>query len=223
MSDDRKEPAMPDSLDALLPWHATRRLDEASAQRVGDALTRDPELARRLTLVEEERAETVALNEALGAPSNRARDRLFERIQAEGVRRAPARARFDWLSGLVAGFSPRALAFSTAILAAVAILQAGVLAGLFLSDAGGRFTTASGPEVAAEGSYVLLGFAPQASAAEIEAFLASHRATIVDGPRPGGLFRVRISERRLPPADLDRVVSAMRSQPQIVRLVAPSL
>ena len=223
MSDDRKEPAMPDSIDALLPWHATRRLDEASAKRVEDALTRDPELGRRLALVEEERAETVALNEALGAPSNRARDRLFERIHAEGVRRSPARARFDWLSSLIAGFSPRALALSTAILATIAILQAGVLAGLFLAEGPARFTAASGPDAAGEGSYVLLAFAPQASAAEIEAFLAAHRATIVEGPRPGGLFRVRIGEKRLSPAELDQVVAAMRAQPQIARLVTPSL
>ena len=226
MTDNAKTPPTPDSVEALLPWFATNRVPEAESKRVRDALTRDPELARRLQLVEAERDEVIALNETLGAPSNRARERLFERIGAEGTRRRAHRegsGRLAWLSDLLSGLSPRALALSTALLGGVAILQAGVVATLMLSEGGARFTTASGPISAADGSYVLIAFAPAATAAQIEAFLTTHRLTIVEGPRPGGLFRVRIGGRRLAPAELDQAVVAMRGEPGIVRLVAPSL
>ena len=48
----------------------------------------DPELARRFEAVREELGETIHLNETLGAPSARAMETLFAKIDAEPKRAA---------------------------------------------------------------------------------------------------------------------------------------
>jgi hypothetical protein len=63
-------------IEALLPWHAAGTLSRRDADRVEQALTEDCELARRYDLVRQELAETIHLNETLGAPSARAMEKL---------------------------------------------------------------------------------------------------------------------------------------------------
>ena len=75
-----------EEIEALLPWHAAGTLSRRDAQRVEEALARDPELARRYALVREELGETIHLNETLGAPSARALENLFAKIDAEPAR-----------------------------------------------------------------------------------------------------------------------------------------
>src|SRR5262249_43587216 len=79
-------------IEALLPWHAAGTLSRRDADRVEQALAGDRELARHYDLVREERAETIRLNETLGAPSARAMEKLFAAIDAE-EQRAPRRRR----------------------------------------------------------------------------------------------------------------------------------
>ena len=77
-------------IEELLPWHAAGTLGHGDMQRVETALANDPELARRYELVREELAQTIHLNEALGAPSPRAMEALFAKIDAEPARSAVA-------------------------------------------------------------------------------------------------------------------------------------
>jgi hypothetical protein len=78
-------------IEELLPWYATGTLSGRDVERVEQALAGDRELARRYELVRRELAETTRLNEALGAPSTRAMEKLFAAIDAEA--RAPGRRR----------------------------------------------------------------------------------------------------------------------------------
>src|SRR5262245_7199770 len=68
---------------AMLSWHAVGTLNRRDSLRVETALAADAGLAREYAQVREEFAETIILNEALGAPSARAMERLFARIEAE--------------------------------------------------------------------------------------------------------------------------------------------
>jgi hypothetical protein len=70
-------------IEALLPWHAAGTLSRRDADRVEQALAGDRELARRYALVRQELAETIHLNETLGAPSPRAMEKLFAAIDAD--------------------------------------------------------------------------------------------------------------------------------------------
>ena len=79
-------------IEALLPWYAAGTLSRHDADLVEQALACDPELARRYDLIRQELAETIHLNERLGAPSARAMEKLFAAIDAEEAG-APRRRR----------------------------------------------------------------------------------------------------------------------------------
>src|SRR6202035_1529031 len=78
----------PSKIEMLLPWHAAGTLNARDARRVEEALARDPELAGQYAVIREEYAETIGLNESLGAPSARAMAKLFAAIEGEPARKA---------------------------------------------------------------------------------------------------------------------------------------
>src|SRR5664279_306798 len=80
----------PGEIEMLLPWHAAGTLNARDARRVEEALARDPELAKQYAVIQEEYAETIHLNESLGAPSVRAMQKLFAAIDAEPARKPGA-------------------------------------------------------------------------------------------------------------------------------------
>jgi hypothetical protein len=45
---------------------------------------------------------------------------------------------------------------------------------------------------------------------------------IVDGPRPGGLYQLRIGEGPADPARRQQAIATLRARPDLVRLAAPS-
>jgi anti-sigma factor RsiW len=209
-------------IEELLPWHAAGTLSLREAQSVEAALASDPELARRYELVREELAQTVALNESLGAPSVRAMDALFAKIDAEPARRpAPSLNLGARIVEFFASLSPRTLAWSASAAALAILLQAGLLAGIALKEKSpGGYETASAPKsVAGEGAYALIRFQPQASAADVAKFLETNKLSIADGPSAGGLYRVRIAARELPKADLARIVK-MLQEDKVVGFIA---
>src|SRR4249919_2449793 len=80
----------PGEIEMLLPWHAAGTLNTRDARRVEEALARDPELAKQYAVIGEEYAETIGLNESLGAPSARAMQKLFAAIDGEPARKPSA-------------------------------------------------------------------------------------------------------------------------------------
>jgi hypothetical protein len=112
----------------LLPWHAAGTLNARDARRVEEALARDPELARQYAVIREEYAETIALNESLGAPSLRAIQKLFAAIDTEPERRRRlARGAAARISGFFADLSPRTLAWSASLAALLVVILAVVI------------------------------------------------------------------------------------------------
>ena len=200
-------------IEGLLPWHAAGTLGRRDTQRVEAALANDPELARRYELVREELAQTVHLNETLGAPSPRAMAALFAKIEAEPARNKAASINLGArIRAFFASLSPRTLAWSTSAAALAILLQAGLIAGIMLKEknAGGYETASAPTNVAGAGAYALIRFQPQASAADITNFLETNKLSISGGPSAGGLYRVRIAATKLPKADLDRIVKTLR-------------
>jgi anti-sigma factor RsiW len=206
-------------IDELLPWHAAGTLNSRDAKRVEEALARDPALVRRYEMVREEMLETIGVNETLGAPSAHAMDALFRKIDAEPAR-TPAR-RFNLagrFSEFVASLTPRTLAFSAAAAAFALLLQAGIITGVLLNESSPGYQTASAPASAA-GSYAMIRFTPQATAADITRFLEANKLSIASGPAPGGLYRVRIAVTGIPKAELEKVVKQLQ-QDKTVELIA---
>ena len=140
-----KEPERFD-IEALLPWHAAGTLSRRDADRVEQALASDRELQRRYALVREEFAETIHLNESLGAPSSRAMEKLFAAIDAEEARAPRRRASFDLagrISEFLASFTPRTLAWSATAAAVAIVVQAAVITAVVVKDREPRATSAS--------------------------------------------------------------------------------
>ena len=205
-------------IEELLPWHAAGTLSRRDAARIEEALARDPELARRYELVREELEGTIHLNESLGAPSARASEALFAKIAAEPRRTAlPSLNLAARLSDFIAGFSPRTLAYAAGAAVLAIVVQAGVIGGVLVHEhdgTSGGFRTASAPATQAPvetGTYAMIRFAPQASAANITRFLETNKLTIAGGPMAGGMFRVRVAVTGLPKDDLARLVKQLQS------------
>jgi hypothetical protein len=87
---------------------------------------------------------------------------------------------------------------------------------LVREESGGGYQTASAP---IEDSVVAVRFVPHASAADINRFLDDYNATIVDGPRAGGFYRVRIGNAIVPQEELKKIVAGM-AQEKVVEFAA---
>jgi hypothetical protein len=211
-----------DEIESLLPWHAAGTLSRRDTQRVEDALARDPELARRYALVCEELGETIHLNETLGAPSARAMENLFARIDAEPARKPAVSLNLTArVAEFFAGLSPRTLAWSASAAAIAILLQAGLLATIAIKDNGtSGFETASAPTTnPGVGSFTLIRFAPQASSDDITKFLEANKLQIASGPAAGGLYKVRVAVTGLPKAELARIVKKLQED-KVVGFIA---
>ncbi|NEV00964.1 hypothetical protein [Bradyrhizobium uaiense] len=204
----------PDDIEMLLPWHAAGTLNARDVRRVEDALASDPELARQYAVIREEYAETIGLNESLGAPSARAMQKLFAAIDAEPERKPSAGARMSGgISEFFSKLSPRTLAWSSSLGALVVLLQAGVIGAVLMRSQPASFQTASldvaeqrsapsaavapsapitrdlGASVAAAPTRLLVRFTPDARIADITSLLDNYQGAIVDGK--GGMFRLQ--------------------------------
>ena len=216
-----------EDIEALLPWHAAGTLSRRDAERVEQALAQDAELARRFELVREEMVETIHLNETMGAPSARVSQRLFAAIDAEEARETRRTFKFDlggWLTGLVEQLSPRTLAWAGVAATVAIMLQAGLLAGLFLGERGTTYGTASygEPTAAAQGAYALVRFNPGASAADITRFFDQHKASLVEGPRAGGIYRIKVAPANVSRDEAAKIVARLAEDKNVVAFIVPS-
>jgi anti-sigma factor RsiW len=218
----------PGEMEMLLPWHAAGTLNARDARRVDEALARDPELARQYAAIRDEYAETIGLNESLGAPSVRAMQKLFAAIDAEPARKPSASLN---VSARVAGFfaklSPRTLAWSASLGALALLLQAGVIGAVLVKNQPATYQTASlstnepitralGPEAPPR---ALVRFAPEARVADITALLDTYQASIVDGAK-GGLFRLQFGNKAMTKDEISALMSKLQNEKIVSLAVA---
>ena len=207
-----------DEIEAMLPWFAAGTLNRKDTARVEAALKSDKALAQRFELVREELGETIRLNEDLGAPSSRALKALFEKIDREAPRQQSVSFNLvGRISEFVASFSPRTLAYAGAVAALALVLQAGVITNLVTDRGGADYKTVSVNP--GQGSFALVRFAPNATAADITKFLEDNKAVVVDGPK-AGMYRIRLAVTGMPKEELARIVKQMQDNKN-VSVVAP--
>jgi anti-sigma factor RsiW len=225
----------PSEMEMLLPWYAAGTLNARDARRVEEALARDPELARQYAVIREEYAETIHLNESLGAPSVRAMQKLFVAIDAEPVRKPSAsRNLASRVSRFFASLSPRTLAWSAGLGALALLLQAGVIGAVLLKSQPASYQTASlsmnepvtralgplGPSGPASPPRALVRFAPEARVADIAALLDNYHASIIEGAK-GGLFRLQFGNSAMTKDEAASLLSRLQNE-KIVSLAVPT-
>lgn len=221
----------PGEIELLLPWHAAGALALREARRVDEALASDPDLARQYAAMREECAETITLNESLGAPSQLVMQRLLSAIDAEPERRS--RAGFDFdpvfdpsprLPSFLARLSPHALAWSAGLGAALLLLLGGLVGGLV-----GSRSTASGSDPTgladldlgrAAAPHALVRFAEDARVADVRALLDKYQASII-GSTGSGMFRLQFGDRAMSTQDQAGVINDLSSE-KIVNVATPA-
>jgi anti-sigma factor RsiW len=212
----------PSEIEMLLPWHAAGTLSARDARRVDEALASDPELARQYAVIREEYAETIHLNESLGAPSARAMQKLFAAIDGEPVRKPSVSVNLSArISEFFARLSPRTLAWSASLGAVALLLQAGVIGAVLVKNQGGSFQTASldlsernAPitrDLGGSPPRALVRFAGDARVADITALLDTYQASIVDGAK-GGMFRLQFGTGAMSKNDLAALMSKLQKE-----------
>ncbi|HEY7231554.1 MAG TPA: hypothetical protein VH558_14405 [Pseudolabrys sp.] len=221
MNATRPEAPERQEIEELLPWHAAGTLSRHDAQRVEEALAQDPELARRYALVRDELGETIHLNETLGAPSARAMEQLFAKIDAEPARGRASLNLGSRISEFFASLTPRTLALASGAAVLAILLQAGFIAGMMFNETKtGGYQTASAPAAAPEtGAFALIRFTPQASAEDVTTFLETNKLSIASGPMAGGLYKVRVAITGIPKAELARIVKKLQED-KVVSFIA---
>jgi hypothetical protein len=152
-------------------------------------------------------------------------DRLMAAIDSEApaVRKPGlARAVAGRFATFIGGLSPRTLA-AVAAGAVVAIAVPGVMLRDMIHKPAATYQTASVGQVTYRGigTFAIVRFARQASAAEIAKFLEKYQAALVEGPEPGGLYRVRLAMTTLAKDEYSRIVAHMR-QERIVASAEPA-
>ena len=211
----------PSDIELLLPWHAAGTLNARDARRIDEALARDPELARQYAVIREEYAETIGLNESLGAPSARAMQKLFDAIDGEPVRKPSVTSRIATrIAEFFAGLSPRTMAWSAGAAALALLLQAGVIGAVLIKNQNASYQTASldlneraaitRDLGAGTPPRALVRFAPDARIADINALLDSYQASIVGGAN--GLFRLQFGNKPMSKDEVAGLLGKLRSE-----------
>ncbi|WP_407159771.1 hypothetical protein [Bradyrhizobium sp. STM 3557] len=227
----------PSEIDLLLPWYAAGTLNPSDTKRVEEALAGDPELARQYAAIQREYAETIALNESLGAPSRRAMQKLFAAIDAEPAQAAsPSRSIGRRLLGFFESLSPRALALSASFGILVVLAQAGIIAAVMMRGQPATYQTASlnisdrsvsepltraiGPtQLSAASVHALVRFAPDARISDITTLLNNYKATIIDGAK-GGLFTLQLGERPMSKDEASGLIARLQREKIVSLAVA---
>ena len=174
----------------LLPWYATGQLTGEERAAVEAWLADNPDAQAHLVRVNEELELYQESAEKLGAPRAGSLDALMVRVALEAP---PSTAEIGWIERIVEFLTPRVVGAMAAALVAVVAVQA-VVIGALVTDRPAGFETASAPDRVIAGPTALIAFVPSASVADINALLETAQVQIVEGPKPGGVYRIAAAQ-----------------------------
>lgn len=212
-----------DEFAALLPWYVMGKISESDRAKVEAYLAAHPQARTQLVVAREEADVIFAADAGLEVP-HYALDKLRASLAADPtVRIASAKhSMMDRLSeffgGFTAALSPRQLAFASMS----AMLLVGVLAGMLASPFtfSQQYTVASNDAAVTQGTYALVALAPAVPAATLSAFLAENGYAIVDGPRAGGVYRLRLAQQVLDAAAAEAARAKLKARADLFTFVS---
>lgn len=212
---------MKQDIEILLPWYVTGQLSKEEHQRVDQYLQSHPEMANQLDLVREENDETIFANEALGAPSPRVFDKLMREIQAEeAARPVPL---LDRLTSWLPKMEPGGFQLAGIAAAVVIVAQAAIIGALLTNEpSGSGFETATGPgtEQVTATPDLLISFNETTTAVQISDVLEEFGLEIIGGPKPGGLYEVRLLEPAKSEEEKEKLVEKLQNKGDLIQFVS---
>lgn len=219
MTDESETLSEREEIEALLPWYATRKLDATSLMRVESYLERHPDMRRQLALIEQDRDVAARANAAITPPSTLRADRVLERARGP-VPASAARpvwtAVYESLRDFFGAPSASGVRWAAAAAAVVVLAQVAIIGGLIRERPQGGYETASGGTAQAQdGVRVLVRFKKEARIDAVAAALAGLDMRIVDGPKPGELFDVRIADAAATELERAARIAKLRDLPLV--------
>jgi anti-sigma factor RsiW len=205
-----------EEIEKLLPWYVTGKLGHADTSKVERYLAQHPDALPQLQLIGAERQETIRANEAMGWPRSGMSDRLTTSL-SPSTAPSPSRSLLARL-GQVFRIHPGLATHGAALAMALLVLAQAAFIMVLLTRAP-TYRLAAGAQ--GDGAAALIAFVDDAKAADVARFLAEFEATIVDGPKPGGVYKIRL--RNLDKSAPDHaLIDKLAERRDIVRIVLPS-
>ena len=130
---------------------------------------------------------------------------------------SPFKGLLEWLAVQLAG--PPRWAVAAAVLAIV--VQATLIGALVVERQANGYYTAGGGEAHSEGMLVLARFSDGVTLAVLSERLADLDIAIVNGPKAGGLFTLRIGPDDMSVAERDKRIAALKANADFVVFVGP--
>ena len=209
-----------DEIAALLPWYVSGKISTSDKDRVDAYANAHPDVRRHITLAREEADAVFSQNQEIAVPRD-ALDKLRTSVASSPSARLHAvqATLLDKIGVFLGGLSPRHLAYAGVAAALAIAVQAASIGALLQGQGGYQVANAPGVETI-NGSFALVAFQPAAPAGTLSAFLAENKFTIVEGPKAGGLFRVRVGDAALSPADTDAMLAKLKARGDLVSFAA---
>ena len=205
-----------EEIEKLLPWYVTGKLGLSDTSRVERYLAQHPDALSQLQLIGTERQETMRANEAMGWPGSGMSDRLMASLP-RGTTPSRSHGRFAKFGQFFRMHPALGTQWAALAMALLILVQAAFIAVLLTRAP--TYRLAAGAH--GDGAAALIAFADDAKASDIARFLADFEATIVDGPKPGGVYKIKL--RNLDKSRLDdALVNKLAEHSDIVRIVLPS-
>lgn len=216
-----KAESVNDEIELLLPWYITGKLTRADIVRVETYLDQYPDARKRMKLLHAERDETIMLNRSGNTKPATSPNQLLNQIV--GAKQRGKSQLLQWIDGrLRTPFGGwRHWAGAAAML--LIMIQAGAIYMLARNPSDGQYreaTESSGP--VSQGTFLLVQFAENASLTDITALLQDLNMTIVDGPKAGGLFKLRIGLNNLTPEERNKRMNSLSARKDLVLFVSPT-
>ncbi len=221
MTTDADAPTEREEIEMLLPWYATGKLEPADFARVEAYLRAHPEMRERLDLAHREQNETVFLNRSQDVgPATTAKQ--FMAVLAEN-RPDPKPERASWFQRLFGMPGSGAMRWAAAAAVLVILVQSAAIVMLAGSRLEGTYLEATGgAETTAAGTFVLVRFTDGATAGDLTGFLDGLQMQIVEGPKVGGLFKLKIGPEGMSDEDRERLIGELSDRSDLVIFVTPT-
>lgn len=204
----------------LLPWYLTGRVSRDDAKAIEAMLKDSAELRLQLDAAKQEREAVVAGAQSVGAPSAENLTRLLQQIETTKQRRFIAAAEPGLLERwLGSWFAPRAMLKFALATACVVIVAQGAL--LYRAETlpapspSETYATAGADTVATidvTGAELVIALRPDVTTAQFVQILTELDAVVIDGPKPGLTFVIRLQAD----SSANEAIARLQSRPDLI-------
>lgn len=173
----------------LLPWYVNGKISDSDRKKVEAWLSENPDAEAHLQRVTEEMDLAFIVSEQMPRPSRASFDSLMADVGPGRQAQSGGFAERFW-----AMLSPRYALAGAAALCLVVLAQAAALTMMNVGQPEAEFAVASQDGSLVIGQTALVRFAPDATIDQIGTVLTTLNLTLVDGPKPGGVYVIAASD-----------------------------